>query len=582
MKNLLQNKNLKKQKTKENVQEIEDTHISDMLKQVDSKFSVFNRKSQRKIKKEQKKQQKQDFFSRKKQNKNINKQQKAKESNQIQEKTEQQQHQKSVQRKTEQIQNKKKEQNSDLQRLQNQIQQDDEEIKYYEKLLGKGRSKTLDKRVKRELKQDGWTDDFMDFLDNISVAVKKNVNEYQPFFKDEEGLENEEVEEEEELYDEEEEELDYEEEDELDDEEEEEEEEENQQQLDEKQEQEVDQEKEEEEEEIEDEEEEIEDEEEEIEDEEEEEEEIEHEEEIDYEEEIDDEEEEIDQEEENEIKNNNDKKEKQIKSILKKDTNFQNKQTQNTKEKQELDNQRQEKQEQYEKQDIEKKKEIRLSLVKNFNKISETNIDIIFQEIVILFEKYPKNLINPIFSDIFLSTTIFPVKVLPYILACNSVVVSGIHQIFDNENFAPIMKSLLIEYEKIINQKQLFEQEGNKYEEELLFNKLRNITIIFLIFTYSIVSVFLSFEDFTIIYSQIQTKGQQKLFYYLLSIQARKQGMIILLQQSKLQTRRELVQKNTKKNQKKLNLQCLHQMIFVQIKNQSQILYKDQNFLLIG
>lgn len=59
---------------------------------------------------------------------------------------------------------------------------DNEEIDYFENLLGKRKSKQGEKKFKKEMELEGWGDDFLSFLDNISTVVKTDVKEYKPFF----------------------------------------------------------------------------------------------------------------------------------------------------------------------------------------------------------------------------------------------------------------------------------------------------------------------------------------------------------------------------------------------------------------
>ncbi|EAR96171.2 MA3 domain protein (macronuclear) [Tetrahymena thermophila SB210] len=553
------NKNAKQGKKQQvqnkETEEIEDTHHADMLKGVDQKFSVFNRKQNRKIKKMEKKQKKQTFFSSTKDQKKqimmdkIQKEQEEQQIKRIQElnkkdfKSQQQTQEEKEElkrKKLEQIE--KQRQEREKRQLEEKIKMDDEEIKYFEKLLGKKKGKTGEKRFSKELKLDGWEDDLFSFLDNISTTIKTDVKQYKPFFQEEGILEDAEVkelveesnapislvngpnkslpeddddnpdqegfteesnndieEEDEELSDLEEDEMEEEEEDE---------------------EQDVEDDDEEQDVEEEDDDENMEDENgDDLEDDDEEEE--------SYYDDIEDEDE--DEYEYVEEKNEELKPEKkEIKSILKGSSansvaskekeqsqkGNQKDQNKNTKEeKKELSEiekwklEKQQKKEQgmteeekerqrilveMEKKDFEKKNLIRKSIIQGYNRLSETNIDIIFKEILDNFQSNAKNLVTPILADIFMKTTIEPVKVMQHIMASNTVVVSAIHQIYDNEGFGPIMKSLLNLYQEIIQNKDALqsELEEDSIHEDSLFNKLRNITIVF--------SYFYIFDDVSI------------------------------------------------------------------------------------
>jgi hypothetical protein len=83
---------------------------------------------------------------------------------------------------------------------------------------------------------------------------------------------------------------------------------------------------------------------------------------------------------------------------------------------------------------------LRKSLTKNLNKISETNMDVIFKEIKSDFDCHPKNIVTPIFVDVFEKLTIVPEKVLPNIISCNCTVLAAIHQLYDNIIFGMILK----------------------------------------------------------------------------------------------------------------------------------------------
>ncbi|KAL4459343.1 hypothetical protein ABPG74_017956 [Tetrahymena malaccensis] len=542
-KNAKQGKKQQVQTQKKETEEIEDTHHADMLKGVDQKFSVFNRKQNRKIKKQEKKQKKQTFFSSTKEQKKqimADKLQKEYEEQQIKKIQEQNVKEKKSQQQTQQEkeelkrkkleQIEKQRQEREKRQLEEKIKMDDEEIKYFEKLLGKKKGKSGEKKFSKELKLDGWEDDLFSFLDNISTTIKTDVKQYKPFFQEEGLLEdaevkelveesnapislvngpkntlpedddenpdqegfteesNNDIEEEEDLSDlgedemEEEEELDDEVEGDNDDYESGEN----------------------------------------MEDEEDEEEESYYD---DIEDEDEDEYEYVEELDEEQKPEKQDKKE--IKSILKgssgnvnaskgKESQQENhkEQNKNTKEeKKELSEiekwrlEKQQKKEQgmteeekerqrilaeMEKKDFEKKNLIRKSIIQGYNRLSETNIDIIFKEILDNFQSNAKNLVTPILADIFMKTTIEPVKVMQHIMASNTVVVSAIHQIYDNECFGPVMKSLLNLYSEIIQNKDALESEleEDSIHEDSLFNKLRNITIVF--------SYFYIFDDVSI------------------------------------------------------------------------------------
>lgn len=70
---------------------------------------------------------------------------------------------------------------------------DEEEVHYFENLLGKNKSKQGEKKFKKEISQEGWDEDLFSFLDNITSAVKTDVKTYQPFFKEEGVLEDIEI-----------------------------------------------------------------------------------------------------------------------------------------------------------------------------------------------------------------------------------------------------------------------------------------------------------------------------------------------------------------------------------------------------
>ncbi|KAL4504278.1 hypothetical protein ABPG72_021116 [Tetrahymena utriculariae] len=542
-KNAKQGKKQQVQAQKKESEEFEDTHHADMLKGVDQKFSVFNRKQNRKIKKQEKKQKKQTFFSSTKEQKKqimMDKLQKEQEEQQIKKIQEQSMKEKKSQQQTQQDkeelkrkkleQIEKQRQEREKRQLEERIKMDDEEIKYFEKLLGKKKGKTGEKRFSKELKLDGWEDDLFSFLDNISTTIKTDVNQYKPFFEEEGLLEDAEVKELVEesnapislvngpnnsLHQDDDENPD-------------------QEGFTEESNNDVDEEEEQSdlgEDEMEEEEEE-----EELDGEEEENDEFESDENMD-EENGDDEEEESyydDIEDEDEYQYVEEQEEeqkpqkKEIKSILKGSSEVMNgsktkeqsqqenhkDQNKNSKEENkelsEIEKWRLEKQQkkesgmteaekerqrilvEMEKKDFEKKNLIRKSIIQGYNRLSETNIDIIFKEILDNFQSNAKNLVAPILADIFMKTTIEPVKVMQHIMASNTVVVSAIHQIYDNECFGPVMKSLLNLYQEIIQNKDALESElqEDSIHEDSLFNKLRNITIVF--------SYFYIFDDVSI------------------------------------------------------------------------------------
>lgn len=70
---------------------------------------------------------------------------------------------------------------------------DEEEIKYFENLLGKNKSKLNSKKYQKEISGDGWGDDFFSFLDNISTTVKSNIKDYKPFFQNEGVIDDAEI-----------------------------------------------------------------------------------------------------------------------------------------------------------------------------------------------------------------------------------------------------------------------------------------------------------------------------------------------------------------------------------------------------
>jgi len=55
---------------------------------------------------------------------------------------------------------------------------DEEEVHYFENLLGKNKSKQGEKKFKKEISQEGWDEDLFSFLDNITSAVKTDVKTY--------------------------------------------------------------------------------------------------------------------------------------------------------------------------------------------------------------------------------------------------------------------------------------------------------------------------------------------------------------------------------------------------------------------
>lgn len=179
--------------------------MEDMLKGVDKRHSVFNRKDVRKQKKLTKKIKKSDYFLTTK----DEKWEKLKEDNKrkyeeaeakalekkivkpvlSQEEKEKQRKEVAAQKAE---QKKKQAEETEKKLMEERIKLDDEEIKYFEKILGKNKnSKAAQRRYKKEFEGDGWGDDFLGFLDNISATVQKDVNEYKPYFE-QEGLINDE------------------------------------------------------------------------------------------------------------------------------------------------------------------------------------------------------------------------------------------------------------------------------------------------------------------------------------------------------------------------------------------------------
>ena len=59
---------------------------------------------------------------------------------------------------------------------------DEEDIKYYSKLLGLDRKGNKGKRAKKEFLKDGIDDDLLNLLDNIDTVVKKKkIEDYKPY-----------------------------------------------------------------------------------------------------------------------------------------------------------------------------------------------------------------------------------------------------------------------------------------------------------------------------------------------------------------------------------------------------------------
>ena len=93
-------------------------------------------------------------------------------------------------------------------------------------------------------------------------------------------------------------------------------------------------------------------------------------------------------------------------------------------------------------------------------------------------------MVSGILSEIFMKTTIEPVKVAQHIMASYSVVVSAVHQIYDNECFGPVMKALLLSYESIISNPNALKEDDDEdnqdsIDEDYNYQKLRNITMVF-------------------------------------------------------------------------------------------------------
>lgn len=86
-------------------------------------------------------------------------------------------------------------------------------------------------------------------------------------------------------------------------------------------------------------------------------------------------------------------------------------------------------------------------------------MDVIFKEIKSDFDGHPKNVVTPIFVDVFERLTIVPEKVLPNIISCNCTVLAALHQLYDNIIFGMILKQLFTE-QKVLLEKATEENSG--------------------------------------------------------------------------------------------------------------------------